>query len=94
MAQFECQTGEEGALTRARDVYRAANKSMRNEQNKEERLLLLETWKAFEVDHTLSSLATIVVQSSSTVVIEVERTSSSSSSSSFVVVVMVLILIP
>ncbi len=48
-AQFELGTDDERRVEKARDVYRKANKALHNCADKEERLMLLESWKQFEV---------------------------------------------
>uniref|UniRef100_A0A0B7A869 Crooked neck-like protein 1 n=1 Tax=Arion vulgaris TaxID=1028688 RepID=A0A0B7A869_9EUPU len=47
-AKFELSISEEGALNRSRTVYREANRALKNSQDKEERLILLESWQALE----------------------------------------------
>ncbi|KAG8522980.1 Crooked neck-like protein 1, partial [Galemys pyrenaicus] len=47
-AQFELSSGKEGSLTKCRQIYEEANKTMRNCEEKEERLMLLESWRSFE----------------------------------------------
>uniref|UniRef100_A0A8C0GMA7 Crooked neck pre-mRNA splicing factor 1 n=1 Tax=Chelonoidis abingdonii TaxID=106734 RepID=A0A8C0GMA7_CHEAB len=47
-AQFELSGGKEESLLRCRQVYEEANKTMRNCEEKEERLMLLESWRNFE----------------------------------------------
>ncbi len=58
-AQFELSLGVEDALTRARDVYRQGCKSLKDSDDKEERLMLLENWKEFEVREILSKSSSI-----------------------------------
>jgi len=48
-AKFEAASGEESSADMARRVYRLANKALRSSDVKEERILLLEAWKEFEV---------------------------------------------
>lgn len=49
-ARFELGCGEGSeAILQARHVYEKANKSLRSANEKEERLMLLEAWKEFEV---------------------------------------------
>ena len=48
-AKFELTVPEEGALDKARAVYRNGNTKLKASQDKEERLLLLEAWQALEV---------------------------------------------
>ncbi|NXD14477.1 CRNL1 protein, partial [Nothocercus nigrocapillus] len=47
-AQFELSAGKEENLPRCRQVYEEANKAMRNCEEKEERVMLLESWRNFE----------------------------------------------
>ncbi|KAM9317196.1 crooked neck-like protein 1 [Gastrophryne carolinensis] len=47
-AQFELTTGGEDTLGKCRQIYEEANKSLRNSEEKEERLMLLESWRSFE----------------------------------------------
>jgi len=47
-AQFELQVDHEDRLEEARHVYEDANKKLRQNGEKEERLMLLEAWKQFE----------------------------------------------
>uniref|UniRef100_A0A8B9SC02 Crooked neck-like protein 1 n=1 Tax=Apteryx owenii TaxID=8824 RepID=A0A8B9SC02_APTOW len=47
-AQFELSAGKEESLPRCRQVYEEANKAMRNCEEKEERVMLLESWRSFE----------------------------------------------
>ncbi|XP_036042168.1 crooked neck-like protein 1 isoform X2 [Onychomys torridus] len=47
-AQFELSSGKEGSVTKCRQIYEEANKTMRNCEEKEERLMLLESWRGFE----------------------------------------------
>uniref|UniRef100_A0A8C5MXQ0 Crooked neck-like protein 1 n=1 Tax=Leptobrachium leishanense TaxID=445787 RepID=A0A8C5MXQ0_9ANUR len=47
-AQFELTTGSEETLGKCRLIYEEANKTLRNCEEKEERLMLLESWKHFE----------------------------------------------
>ncbi|KAL7871446.1 hypothetical protein SRHO_G00064290 [Serrasalmus rhombeus] len=47
-AQFELSVDSEDRLQRCRQVYEEANKSLRNCEEKEERLMLLESWRDFE----------------------------------------------
>ncbi|XP_070658235.1 crooked neck-like protein 1 isoform X2 [Bos indicus] len=47
-AQFELSSGKEGSLAKCRQIYEEANKTMRNCEEKEERLMLLESWRNFE----------------------------------------------
>ncbi|NWX34993.1 CRNL1 protein, partial [Notiomystis cincta] len=47
-AQFELSAGREERLPRCRQIYEEANKAMRNCEEKEERVMLLESWRRFE----------------------------------------------
>ncbi|NXS92702.1 CRNL1 protein, partial [Jacana jacana] len=47
-AQFELSAGKEESLSRCRQIYEEANKGMRNCEEKEERVMLLESWRSFE----------------------------------------------
>lgn len=47
-AQFELSSGKEGSVAKCRQIYEEANKTMRNCEEKEERLMLLESWRGFE----------------------------------------------
>ncbi|KAM6433003.1 crooked neck-like protein 1 [Rhynochetos jubatus] len=47
-AQFELSAGREGSLSRCRQIYEEANKVMRSCEEKEERVMLLESWRNFE----------------------------------------------
>ncbi|XP_041588495.1 crooked neck-like protein 1 isoform X3 [Vulpes lagopus] len=47
-AQFELSSRKEGSLAKCRQIYEEANKTMRNCEEKEERLMLLESWRSFE----------------------------------------------
>ncbi|EDO45828.1 predicted protein [Nematostella vectensis] len=47
-AQFELTTGVEGCTDQARGIYKRADKQLRSAENKEERVLLLESWKELE----------------------------------------------
>ncbi|NXV03099.1 CRNL1 protein, partial [Cettia cetti] len=48
LAQFELSVGQEERLLRCRQVYEEANKAMRSCEEKEERVMLLESWRTFE----------------------------------------------
>ncbi|NWR10776.1 CRNL1 protein, partial [Paradoxornis webbianus] len=48
LAQFELSVGQEERLPRCRQVYEEANKAMRSCEEKEERVMLLESWRNFE----------------------------------------------
>ncbi|XP_064465251.1 crooked neck-like protein 1 [Ornithodoros turicata] len=51
-AQFQLNnTSEDQAVSRARAVYERANKQLRSTEEKEERLMLLESWESFEEMH-------------------------------------------
>lgn len=50
-AEFEASTTEEYSVEKARSVFRRGDKTMRSEETKEERMLLLEAWKKFECKH-------------------------------------------
>ncbi|NXM65435.1 CRNL1 protein, partial [Serilophus lunatus] len=47
-AQFELSAGREERLQRCRQIYEEANKAMRSCEEKEERVMLLESWRSFE----------------------------------------------
>lgn len=49
--QFEKTTGEENCIEKARTVYKEANNAMKSAGEKEERLMLLESWQEFEADN-------------------------------------------
>uniref|UniRef100_F7AR32 Crooked neck-like protein 1 n=1 Tax=Monodelphis domestica TaxID=13616 RepID=F7AR32_MONDO len=49
-AQFELCAGTEESLTQCRHIYEEANQRMRNCEEKEERLLLLKSWRNFEYE--------------------------------------------
>lgn len=50
-AQFELSYGGEGSagVAQARHIYDRSNKALRQAEEKEARLLLLESWQEFEV---------------------------------------------
>ncbi|NXL79925.1 CRNL1 protein, partial [Leptocoma aspasia] len=48
LAQFELSAGQEERLLRCRQIYEEANKAMRSCEEKEERVMLLESWRSFE----------------------------------------------
>lgn len=50
MSQFEFLIGDDDAAARARRVFEKGNEKLRHNE-KEERLMLLEGWKAFEYEH-------------------------------------------
>ncbi|NXI76070.1 CRNL1 protein, partial [Rhipidura dahli] len=47
-AQFELSAGGQERLPRCRQIYEEANKAMRSCEEKEERVMLLESWRSFE----------------------------------------------
>ncbi|XP_076095734.1 crooked neck-like protein 1 [Mytilus galloprovincialis] len=49
--QFEKTTGEDSCIEKARTVYKEANNAMKSAGEKEERLMLLESWQEFEADN-------------------------------------------
>jgi len=49
-AQFERQVEHEDRTEQARHVYEQANKGLRQQRDKEERLMLLEAWRDFELE--------------------------------------------
>ncbi|CAG2250098.1 CLF1 [Mytilus edulis] len=49
--QFEKTTGEDSYIDKARTVYKEANNAMKSAGEKEERLMLLESWQEFESDN-------------------------------------------
>jgi len=51
-AQFELSVSDEASMQRARSVYKQANTALKDCEEKEERLMLLEAWKEFEVRMT------------------------------------------
>uniref|UniRef100_A0A2H6NHW4 Suppressor of forked domain-containing protein n=1 Tax=Micrurus carvalhoi TaxID=3147026 RepID=A0A2H6NHW4_9SAUR len=54
-AQFELSADKKNNLPRCRQIYEEANKTMRNCEEKEERLMLLESWKSFEEEYGIES---------------------------------------
>lgn len=50
-AQFEASTGTDESIIQARTVYERASKSLRNAEEKEERVMVLEAWKEFEDEY-------------------------------------------
>ncbi|NXF23743.1 CRNL1 protein, partial [Rhodinocichla rosea] len=48
LAQFELSAGQGERLQRCRQIYEEANKAMRSCEEKEERVMLLESWRSFE----------------------------------------------
>ncbi|KAM7010307.1 crooked neck-like protein 1 [Passerculus sandwichensis] len=51
LAQFELSVGQEERLQRCRRIYEEANEAMRSCKDKEERVVLLESWRSFEEEH-------------------------------------------
>jgi len=49
-AQFELSVNDEASLQRTRNVYKQSNAALKDCEDKEERLMLLEAWKDFEVN--------------------------------------------
>ncbi|XP_077994644.1 crooked neck-like protein 1 [Glandiceps talaboti] len=47
-AQFEASIGDEDCIGMARSIYEKANRSLRSDEEKEDRLMLLESWRDFE----------------------------------------------
>ncbi|CAJ0962442.1 unnamed protein product [Ranitomeya imitator] len=47
-AQFELTTGSDDTVMKCRQIYEEANKTLRNCEEKEERLMLLESWRSYE----------------------------------------------
>lgn len=54
-AQFELQVDHEDRLEEARHVYEEANRKLRQNGEKEERLMLLEAWKQFEKEQYMDT---------------------------------------
>ncbi len=52
LAQFEASIGEPDSVDRAREVFERAYKTLRTANDKEERLMLVEHWRDFEVMKT------------------------------------------
>ncbi|ESO00030.1 hypothetical protein HELRODRAFT_185792 [Helobdella robusta] len=50
-AQFELSVADENSVRKCREVYRQANKEMKLNDAREERVMLLDVWKQFEFDH-------------------------------------------
>ncbi|CAH3152823.1 unnamed protein product [Pocillopora meandrina] len=50
-AQFEASTATDESIIQARIVYERASKSLRNAEEKEERVMVLEAWKEFEDEY-------------------------------------------
>nr|XP_058948987.1 crooked neck-like protein 1 [Pocillopora verrucosa] len=50
-AQFEASTATDESIIQARTVYERASKSLRNAEEKEERVMVLEAWKEFEDEY-------------------------------------------
>ncbi|KAI0208053.1 Crooked neck-like protein 1 [Lamellibrachia satsuma] len=59
--QFELSVGGPENVAQARDVYRRANQTFKQADEKEERLVLLESWKEFEVQSTQHLIYAFVV---------------------------------
>lgn len=51
LSHFELGVGDENATNRARKVFEKANDKLRESAEKEERLMLLEAWRAFEYEN-------------------------------------------
>lgn len=51
LSHFELGVGDENSTGRARKVFEKANDKLRDTAEKEERLMLLEAWRAFEYEH-------------------------------------------
>ncbi|XP_057889483.1 crooked neck-like protein 1 [Melospiza georgiana] len=51
LAQFELLVGQEERLQRCRRIYEEANEATRSCKDKEERVVLLESWRSFEEEH-------------------------------------------
>ncbi|XP_006812602.1 crooked neck-like protein 1 [Saccoglossus kowalevskii] len=49
-AQFEASIGDDHCIAASRSIYEQANKALRNDEEKENRLMLLESWKEFEIN--------------------------------------------
>lgn len=55
-AKFELSIGDENCVAMSRSIYKEAHRRLKNADEKEERLVLLEAWKDFEVrDHQICS---------------------------------------
>ena len=50
-AQFELSVNDENSMQRTRGVYKQANGALKDCDEKEERLMLLEAWREFEVSN-------------------------------------------
>ena len=50
---FEKSTGEPEAVKNSRKIFQEAANAMKDANEKEERLMILESWQAFEVRHGL-----------------------------------------
>ena len=61
-AQFELSIGGDDHLETCRLVYREANNSMKNNEEKEERLMLLESWREYEVGYLLHTYFILYVK--------------------------------
>ena len=56
-AQFEMTTSQDDCVSRAREVFSRANKMFKeNPEAKEERMMIMESWKQHEVRHYYFSL--------------------------------------
>ncbi|NXR36822.1 CRNL1 protein, partial [Zosterops hypoxanthus] len=55
LAQFELSVGQKERLPRCRQVYEEANKAMHSCEEKEERVMLLESWRSFEEEFGTSA---------------------------------------
>ncbi|OCT79813.1 hypothetical protein XELAEV_18026624mg [Xenopus laevis] len=61
-AQFELTSSSEEQLGKCRQIYEEANKGLRNCEEKEERLMLLESWRSFEEEFGTESTKERVVK--------------------------------
>ena len=52
-AEFEKTTGESSYVKNTRQVYQEAVNKLKSGEEKEERLMILESWQAFEVSHLM-----------------------------------------
>lgn len=55
-AQFEKSTSDPESVKNARKIYQEATSSLKSSVEKEERLMVLEAWQAFEVGFNLKQL--------------------------------------
>lgn len=60
--QFELSVDAAERLSRSRQIYEDANRSLRNCEEKEERLMFLESWRDFEIEFGTESLQNRVVK--------------------------------